>query len=102
MGGSARDGARHSAQSAQRSLGDQATELLSVSETSTTSVIIPAYNAERYVAAAIDSVLGQSRSAAQIIVVDDGSADGTAAVVERFGDAVIFLGQPNAGVSAAR
>jgi glycosyltransferase involved in cell wall biosynthesis len=66
------------------------------------SVVIPAFNAEPYLGAAIESVLGQTRSAAQVIVVDDGSTDATSAVAEKFDDAVILIQQRNAGVSAAR
>ena len=42
------------------------------------AVIIPAYNAEQYIEKAVRSILGQSFSDLQLIVVDDGSADGTA------------------------
>ena len=66
------------------------------------SVIIPAYNAEKHVARAIESVLAQTRPADEIIVIDDGSTDGTADVIRSFGDRVILIQQPNAGVSVAR
>ena len=66
------------------------------------SVVIPAYNAEKHIARAIESVLAQTRPAEEIIVVDDGSSDGTAEVVRSFGDKVILIQQPNAGVSVAR
>lgn len=66
------------------------------------SVIIPAYNAAKHLAATIESVLAQTRSAAQVIVVDDGSADDTGKVASGFGDAVWSVRQDNAGVSAAR
>ena len=48
------------------------------------SVVVPLYNHEKYIAAALDSVLCQSLPAAEIIVVDDGSTDGSAAIVERY------------------
>jgi glycosyltransferase involved in cell wall biosynthesis len=64
------------------------------------AVVIPAYNRARHVASAIESVLAQTRVPAEIIVVDDGSTDDTAAVAESFGANV--LRQSNAGVSAAR
>ncbi len=64
------------------------------------SVIIPAYNGEDFIIAAIQSVLAQTLPVAEIIVVDDGSSDRTAAVAERFGAMVIR--QANRGVSAAR
>lgn len=66
------------------------------------SVVIPAYNCERYIARTIDSVLAQTRPADEIIVVDDGSTDKTADVIRSFGDRVILIQQENAGASAAR
>ncbi len=66
------------------------------------SVIIPVYNCERYLAEAIESVLAQSHPAREIIVVDDGSTDGSARVVRRFSSAVRYVFQPNAGIGAAR
>ncbi len=66
------------------------------------AVVIPAYNAEPFVGRAIDSVLAQSCPADEIIVVDDGSRDNTAAVVKRYGGKVHYIQQENAGVSAAR
>ena len=68
----------------------------------TVSVIIPAYNAEAYVARAIESALAQTRPALEILVVDDGSADDTAAVAARFGPPVRVLRQPNGGPASAR
>jgi glycosyltransferase involved in cell wall biosynthesis len=69
-------------------------------------VIIPAYNAEKYLATALDSVLAQSFEDWRIVLVDDGSSDATAAVVapyvERLGSRISFIQQPNLGVSAAR
>lgn len=66
------------------------------------SVIIPAFNAEAFIARAVESVLKQTRPADEIIVVDDGSSDNTADVVRSFGDKVTLIQQANAGVSAAR
>ena len=66
------------------------------------SVVIPAYNAEGCVVRAVESVLAQSRPAMEVIVVDDGSRDATAAVAERFGPAVRVLRQANGGPAAAR
>jgi glycosyltransferase involved in cell wall biosynthesis len=64
------------------------------------AVVIPAYNRARHIASALESVLAQTRAPAEIIVVDDGSTDDTAAVAQSFGANV--LRQSNAGVSAAR
>ncbi len=66
------------------------------------SAVIPAYNCERFVARAIRSVLAQRDVTVECIVVDDGSSDGTASAVERFGDAVLLIRQPNGGAAAAR
>ena len=67
------------------------------------SVVIPAYNREATIETAILSVLGQTVPPLEVIVVDDGSADGTAARVEAMADPRIRLvRQPNGGISAAR
>jgi teichuronic acid biosynthesis glycosyltransferase TuaG len=67
------------------------------------SVIMPAYNAGKYIGEAIESVLRQSYSHWELIVVDDGSYDRTADVVSSFTDARIrYLLRAHNGVSAAR
>jgi GT2 family glycosyltransferase len=66
------------------------------------SVVIPTYNRGYIVGRAIESVLRQSHRPIEVIVVDDGSADDTRHVVERYGSPVRYLRQDNAGVSAAR
>jgi glycosyltransferase involved in cell wall biosynthesis len=66
------------------------------------SVIIPAFNAERYLAAAVESVLAQTVRPREIVVVDDGSADRTARIAEQFGAPVICLRRPHGGIAAAR
>ena len=66
------------------------------------SVIIPAYNGESHVAATIESVLNQTYRDFEIVVVDDGSTDGTPEVLESFGSKIVHITQPNQGVSAAR
>ena len=66
------------------------------------SVVIPAYNAEQTVRRTIDSVLGQTSPAHEIIVVDDGSTDDTIGVLRSYGDRIIAIEQQNAGASVAR
>ena len=67
------------------------------------SVIIPLYNKESYVRKAIESVLTQTFKDFELIVVDDGSTDGGAKVVEGFNDTRLnLIRQKNAGVSIAR
>lgn len=66
------------------------------------SVVIPAFNAARYIRDAIDSVLEQTLENREIIVVDDGSADDLRAVLGVYGEHIRYLPQPNSGVSTAR
>ncbi len=67
------------------------------------SVIIPLYNKEAGVATALRSLLSQTYQDFEVIVVDDGSTDGSVAIVETFNDQRIkLIQQQNAGVSAAR
>lgn len=67
------------------------------------SVIIPAYNAEKTLSKAIDSVLAQSLNEIEIIVVDDGSTDSTRLIIESYGSKVrTILKDNNEGLSAAR
>lgn len=68
----------------------------------TVSVVIPCYNALRWIGATVDSVLCQSTPPLEVIVVDDGSTDGTADSVRRNFPQVRVLEQPNAGVASAR
>lgn len=73
-----------------------------MSEQKLVSVVIPAYNAGRYIAETIESVLAQSYSRYEVLVADDGSTDNTAEVVERYGSPVRLLTQENKGPAAAR
>ncbi len=67
------------------------------------SVIIPTYNRVDKVANAIESVLAQTFSDLEVIVVDDGSSDGTGqALSVIFGDGIRYFPQPNRGASVAR
>jgi glycosyltransferase involved in cell wall biosynthesis len=65
------------------------------------SVVIPVFNGERFLAEALESVLAQSLPATELIVVDDGSTDGSAAVAEGFGE-VMLIRTENRGPAAAR
>jgi glycosyltransferase involved in cell wall biosynthesis len=66
------------------------------------SVVIPTYNCESYIAEAIESVLRQNYVELELIIVNDGSTDGTLAVCERFGSCVYVISQHNQGVASAR
>lgn len=66
------------------------------------SCIVPVFNGELYLAEAVESILEQSYRPMEIIVVDDGSTDGTAAIVHRYEEKVRYLKQKNLGPAAAR
>jgi glycosyltransferase involved in cell wall biosynthesis len=66
------------------------------------AVVVPTYQYGHFVARAIDSALAQTRPPAEVVVVDDGSTDDTAAVVAGYGPPVRLLSQDNRGVAAAR
>ncbi len=69
------------------------------------SIILPCYNCQDYIGQAVDSVLGQSYTDWELLVVDDGSTDGSRKVIEQHaaGDPRIrVFSQPNGGVSKAR
>ena len=66
------------------------------------SVILPTYNRDWIVNEAIDSVLGQDFDACELIVVDDGSTDGTPHLLNAYGQQIRTIRQENRGVSAAR
>ena len=69
----------------------------------TFTILIPAYEAERTIEATLRSVVAQTEGDFEVVVVDDGSSDGTGRVVEAFGDPrVRLLRQENGGPNAAR
>jgi GT2 family glycosyltransferase len=66
------------------------------------SIVIPSYNHGRFLEQAITSALGQTLQPTEVIVVDDGSTDGTADVAAAYAGRITYLRQENAGLSAAR
>lgn len=69
------------------------------------TVIIPAYNAEKYLPQCLDSVIGQTLKDIEVICVDDGSTDGSASVLQAYtqkDSRISVLTQGNSGQSAAR
>jgi glycosyltransferase involved in cell wall biosynthesis len=73
-----------------------------MSDPLTVSVVIPAYNSEAFVREAADSALAQTHPPLEVIVVDDGSTDGTSSAVEPLADRISIIRKENAGVAAAR
>ncbi len=66
------------------------------------SIIIPCYNAETYVGQAIESALAQTYRPVEVVVVDDGSTDGSLDIIKSFGDRIRCISGPNRGGGAAR
>jgi glycosyltransferase involved in cell wall biosynthesis len=66
------------------------------------SVIIPTFNREHCVRQSLDSVLAQTFQDFELIVVDDGSTDGTVEILKSYGDKIRLICQKNAGAGAAR
>ena len=67
------------------------------------SVIIPLYNAEKYIAKCIESILRQSYENFELIIVDDGSTDNSYVSVKNFQDnRIVYLAKENGGVASAR
>ena len=70
--------------------------------TNLVSVIIPCFNAEKWLREAIDSVLGQSHPQVEVIVIDDGSSDRSLEIIQSYGDRLIWRSQQNQGANVAR
>jgi glycosyltransferase involved in cell wall biosynthesis len=68
----------------------------------TVSVVIPCYNYEKYVGQAIESALAQDPAPLEVIVVNNGSTDGSLGVLQAFGDRIRLVSQENRGQSGAR
>ena len=66
------------------------------------SIIIPTYEHAHTIERCVDSVLNQSRKPDEIIVVNDGSTDGTAKILEKFGSSIVVKNQANQGAPKAR
>ncbi len=66
------------------------------------SCIVPVFNGERYLAEALESIFAQTHRPIEIIVIDDGSTDGTPDVAARFKSSIKYIRQTNAGPPAAR
>jgi glycosyltransferase involved in cell wall biosynthesis len=64
------------------------------------SIVVPAYNHAPHLAEAIESLLAQSYTKLEVIVIDDGSTDGTPAVLARYSDRIACVTQPNMGQAA--
>jgi glycosyltransferase involved in cell wall biosynthesis len=66
------------------------------------SVIVPAYNVQAYIVEAVESALSQTYPEVEVVVVNDGSTDGTARVLKPLRNKITYVEQPNLGPSAAR
>ena len=66
------------------------------------SAVIPVHNGERYLRETLESVFAQTYSPLEVIVVDDGSTDGSAGIIDSYGDRLVAVRQENLGVGGAR
>lgn len=71
------------------------------SENPLVSIVIPVYNGENYLRAAIDSALAQTYTNFEILVVNDGSTDGTEAIALQYGDRIRYFSKSNGGQASA-
>jgi glycosyltransferase involved in cell wall biosynthesis len=76
--------------------------LMRIPSPSRIDVIIPAYNASRWIQRAVESVLHQSHRECEVIVVDDGSLDSTPEMLDAMGNQIRWIRQPNRGIASAR
>jgi glycosyltransferase involved in cell wall biosynthesis len=74
---------------------------MTAAEGPTISVVVPAYNEERFIAEALDAIFAQTLAPLELIVVDDGSSDGTVEIVGRYADRVRLIQQENRGCPGA-
>src|SRR5262245_50863701 len=68
----------------------------------TVTVVIPCFNCELYLEEAIESALAQTYPKLRIVVIDDGSNDGSPQILHRFSDRIRVIRQENRGLAAAR
>ncbi len=73
----------------------------SIEERPLVSVVIPAYNREKFLGSCIDSALEQDYAPIEVIVVDDGSTDGTSGLCASYGERIRYLRKPNGGAASA-
>ena len=70
----------------------------SPSQTPVISVLIPAYNHEKYIRGTIESVLGQTYRDLEVVVINDGSTDGTDSAIREYKDSrVVYISRENRG-----
>lgn len=69
---------------------------------SSVDIVIPCFNAGRYLRQAIDSALAQTYKPVNVVIVDDGSTDGTAEIVRSYGASIRYIYQDNKGLAGAR
>ncbi|WP_103669792.1 glycosyltransferase [Pseudanabaena sp. BC1403] len=66
------------------------------------SIIIPCYNAEKWIGDCIDSALSQTYKPIEVIVIDDGSTDASLSIIKKYGNKIRLASYPNSGPSASR
>ena len=71
-------------------------------QTPLASIIVPCFNQAHFLPFAVDSALAQTYPAVEVVVVNDGSTDGTSEVARSYGERIKLVEQPNSGLSAAR